>query len=1281
MEVECFWASLFDKKLVDCKKIGYSPLLMPCNYSTFQNRFNSLHMKFLFTTLILAFYCVSLSAQSETPSIQKILQQNAGKYNLQPTDITDWVQTDSTVSQKSGVTHLYLRQRYRSIEIFNATASIHLMKDGKLLTMNSDFLPALHTRNANTKPQLSPLEAVQAAATGLGYDGLKAAAVTEKKGSDGKEFIVGKGNLSQEDIPVKLMYQPMADGSLRLAWDLSILEANGQNWWSVRVDAETGKILSQNNWTRHCSWDVNHLLHHHQPTNFVEKRAAETAETTTAGASYRVFPLGIESPNHGNRVLVNDPADLTASPFGWHDTNGVSGAEYTITRGNNVWAIDDVNSNNQQDGYSPDGGAMLNFDFPLTDTLPVQFQDAVITNLFYWNNIVHDVMYHYGFDEASGNFQENNYGKGGAAADYVIADAQDGSDLNNASFSSPPDGTRPRMQMYIWPVGNFTVQTPASIAKNYYFASAQFGPQTYNVTGTIVQVIDDTEPTGDGCSAFTNSAAINGNIALINAGGGCQFGTKALRAQNAGAIAVVICSNNANLISMGAGADGGSVTIPSVMISKANCDTIRAHLAETVTLNLEYYLLDSDLDNGVITHEYGHGISTRLTGGPANSNGLGGDEEMGEGWSDFYALLLTMQANHTGTDRRGIGSYLYAEPTDGAGIRKYPYSTDMLINPQTYDSIRVVPIPHGVGSVWASMLWEMTWALIDEYGFDSDLYNGTGGNNMALHLVTEALKLQPLNPGFVDGRNAILIADQVLYDGANQCLIWAAFAKRGLGFSASQGSPLSRNDGTQAFDLPPTCRVQLTKTSDVMETEAGTQITYTINAKNLTTSTISNIEICDPLFSFTSYVNGSASNGGSYSSGSVCFPPFNLAAGANTTRTFKVLVDAAMPTNNTLVVWENVEGADYSFVHQSTAPANGAWTISTANPHSGTTSFFAVDVNRPVEQYLILGFEVELSDSSELSFWHSYNTEKDWDGGRVQLSTDQGMTWVDLGNFMTQNGYNGIIDNNSATPGFSGNSDGYIQTIVDLSTFAGETVFIRFFMHCDAGVGGVGWYVDDILLNHLGSSIPNTAYAFFESVQSHSSLKKPVKILPAPLPLELQAFSGKILPRTNLLEWTTASEKAITHFIIERSQNGKNDWESIGTVIAAGYSTTLRHYKLEDFSPLPTAFYRLQAVESDGKQETSNVILLERPAVAKFDWKIYPVPTKETVQVEADFPEAATITIRIENALGQTVQTLTAKAAVGKNNFNIDVQSLAAGVYQLVLDDGRQTYVERLLKQ
>ena len=100
-----------------------------------------------------------------------------------------------------------------------------------------------------------------------------------------------------------------------------------------------------------------------------------------------------------------------------------------------------------------------------------------------------------------------------------------------------------------------------------------------------------------------------------------------------------------------------------------------------------------------------------------------------------------------------------------------------------------------MGYVWATMLWDLTWALIDEYGYDADVYNGNGGNNLAIQLVTDGLKMQPCSPGFVQGRDAILAADQALTGGENERLIWQVFARRGLGYSADQGSAFDRTDG------------------------------------------------------------------------------------------------------------------------------------------------------------------------------------------------------------------------------------------------------------------------------------------------------------------------------------------------------------------------------------------------------------------------------------------------------------------------------------------------------
>ena len=99
----------------------------------------------------------------------------------------------------------------------------------------------------------------------------------------------------------------------------------------------------------------------------------------------------------------------------------------------------------------------------------------------------------------------------------------------------------------------------------------------------------------------------------------------------------------------------------------------------------------------------------------------------------------------------------------------------------------------------------MTWDLIDLYGFDADLVYGTGGNNIAFQLVMDWMKLQNCSPGFIDGRDAILEADELANGGLHRCLIWEAFARRGVGFSATQGSAFNRADQSEAFDLPADC--------------------------------------------------------------------------------------------------------------------------------------------------------------------------------------------------------------------------------------------------------------------------------------------------------------------------------------------------------------------------------------------------------------------------------------------------------------------------------------------
>jgi len=628
--------------------------------------------RFIDNKLIVLFFllCISsfqmqaqIKAQNENT---KITSTSYLEDLLKEGPSSDYVITAEHISSISDIKHTYLRQAVNGIEVLGTESSIHRNAQGKVIQAFNQFVEDVSGTVRSATPSLSASEAIYAVAGEMGYS-ISGLQIIQQKKNVNREVLFSKAGISVSDIPVRLVYYLNQQNQAVLVWELSIDDINSPEfWWNFQVDATTGKILAKQNLIASCNLGD---FHNHEP--FIgplnkpdEALLIETESTSLMVGSYNVFQLPIESPNHGGRSLISNPDQLgSGSPFGWHDTNGSPGSETMQTTGNNIDAFGDTTGNRAF------GGASHIFNFGLDLNQPSLTQeDAALTNMFYMANMMHDITYEYGFTEAAGNFQENNYGNGGAGSDSVIGEGQK-TGTCNAFFGTPNDGSNPTMQMYI-------------------------------------------------------------------------------------------CNH------------GGSVGDR-----------------------------DGDFDNGVIAHEYGHGISNRLTGGPGASGCLGNQEQMGEGWSDFFGMILTIEPGDAGTDSRGMGTWLVGQLANGPGIRSQPYDTDD--NTYTYDSIKTEVAPHGVGSVWAMMLWEMTWDLIGEEGFNADVYNGTGGNNIALSLVIEGLKLQPCSPGFVDGRDAILLADQNLYGGAYSCLIWEAFARRGLGFSASQGSTGSKADGTEAFDLPP----------------------------------------------------------------------------------------------------------------------------------------------------------------------------------------------------------------------------------------------------------------------------------------------------------------------------------------------------------------------------------------------------------------------------------------------------------------------------------------------
>ena len=791
--------------------------------------------------LLLFLLTVSLGfSQEPIAKIQEYLTKNKANFELDNQDISDWIIESKTNSEATKIDNYFIKQRYQGIEVFQSSSNVWV-KNGEVINMYNAFVPNLSQKVNEITPVVSLIDALGQARELLNDDSVNSQIIEV---ISPKEFKLSNGNQTDSPVLAELVFHLNSDKTVRLAWDLNFYSQDSKHLWSVRIDAVTNQLLEKDDWVISCSFgDKNHKNHNHRNEFYFSKRGFKENVGSILNpqtGSYRVVPYNYESPNHITRQLISSPSDPVASVAGWHNA-GLS--SYTVTRGNNVWARSDYTNSNPTsasssptaDGYSPNGGFGLNFDFPYPGTAvnAQTYINAAVTNLFYMNNIMHDVWYRYGFNEVNGNFQNiNNSGvTGGIGNDFVYADAQDGSlastpTFNNANFSTPTDGNKPRMQMFLWNVGPqpkfLTINSPASIAGDYTVANNVFSPGNVplpplpGLTSDFVLYLDPSG-TNEACSPAANATQLNGKIAVIKRGN-CDFIVKVKNAQNAGATAVIIYNNDATLpntlVNM-SGADA-TITIPAIFVTYNQGNAIIAEMAAG-TVNgtikadpITFVNSDGDFDNGIIAHEFGHGISTRLAGGPSNSSCLNNYEAMGEGWSDWFALMMQLKTGDVGSSPRTIATSVLSQPTTGPGLRQYPYSTDMSINPLTFvDSNEPIPTDpsntsyrYVVGEFWATVLWDLTWAYIDKYGFDPNIYTGTGGNNKIMQLVLDGLKLQPCNPGIVAGRDALIAADQATTGGLDYCLIWNVFAKRGVGLNASSGSTNNPNDQTEDFTVP-----------------------------------------------------------------------------------------------------------------------------------------------------------------------------------------------------------------------------------------------------------------------------------------------------------------------------------------------------------------------------------------------------------------------------------------------------------------------------------------------
>lgn len=727
--------------------------------------------------------CLLPAAQAQQPAnrfndssyLRITLQTRLLQTGWHPDDIQSLAFSDFQPSRRQLPGHAWILQQYRGYPVMGTRSGLHWDASGNLWRWHSAFLPLHRMQQAEFPSEAVALPAATCLIRHRALLHLPYAA-------------------HDSCIYAAPAWFPRGD-SLLPAWQVYAIDPHSLAWTERILDARNGAELARAELQLSC----------HPPAE--------------PEAAYRIAAYPLENLKQGPPQWLRNPSDPDASPFGWHDTNARTGAEFTITRGNNVYASEDRDGDNDP-GFSPDGGPELQFDFPYDPyfSVPHLFPAYSVAQVFGSVNELHDRFWHLGFDEAAGNFQQHNYGKGGLGRDPVRADALDGSGINNANMQVLAEGNSPRMQLYTYRNDQantwLEVVYPAEQRMRIPARMATFSwPDTGALYGRRFRWADDggNYQGKTGCKPYINASYMPGCWAVVRKTNDCSAAQQARMARRTGVVGLII------LESSGSGSvlttnEGTGLKIPVYSLGKEAAD--RFEMAMN-TGAAEGYVRDSlvpgsrpdaGLDLGVIAHEFAHGVSIRLTCGP-HAVGLGvlsSSEQMGEGWSDYYALAFTQQPGDKAETPRGVGAFLEGKES---GLRRVPYTSNMQVNPLTYNDV-ITAIStnrsgkHDIGTVWCSMLWDLHWKFIERYGLDMRCRDLQAGNMRCMQLVLEAMKLQPCNPGFADGRDAILLADSLLNGARHADIIWEVFARRGLGADAIQGDANLLDDGAAGFKLP-----------------------------------------------------------------------------------------------------------------------------------------------------------------------------------------------------------------------------------------------------------------------------------------------------------------------------------------------------------------------------------------------------------------------------------------------------------------------------------------------
>jgi large repetitive protein len=709
----------------------------------------------------------------------------------QPMTLAD----NGTQQLRNGATVIKLVQHVDGVPVNNGELRVLLHVDGSLAAISGTLLPATAAPSFVSSPPEAlghaldhhygaarPAMAITDAGETGGWEALQVASTSALQVSSAR----ARRTLAQVGDQLTAAWEVEVEGDAApdpLA-DPSIPTFSAHSYLVADAD---GRIL-----------DDTDLV---QRDAFVYRTYMETTGNRRpldgALASFAPHPTGVPDGSAPGLIPANlvvmDSFNGPLDP--WLPTNA------TTTSGNNAEAFADLDATRT---FTPGdvrpvvkSGRVLNYVYDHTlgpiDT-PTQSEAAAV-NAFFMVNWMHDWYYDSGFTETTGDAQADNFGRGGVAGDPLLVTSQAGANVglrNNADMSTPADGARPRMRMFLWTAGTLTGLTgPTGTPHTEAFAA---GPRNFDLVGDLAFATDGTAPNDDACEPITSNVA--GKIAVMNFSGVCGSLQTVNNAAAAGAIGVVLVDPAQD--DPRAFAGSAAANIPGLAMGKTDGAALEAALAAgPVTIELTSAVSgperDGDLDNTVVGHEWGHYLHHRLAvcGGSGSQQCAG----MSEGWGDFNALMMMAREgdNRDGTYAEGYYALADGVTPDFAyfGIRRFPYSRDRTKNDLSFRHIGDEnPLPtgmpghpggansevHNTGEIWASMMWEAFNVVADANGVE------VARRRMADYIVAGFL-LSPKNASFTEARDAILVAASAM-DTDDMLVMAGAFAGCGNGSCA-----------------------------------------------------------------------------------------------------------------------------------------------------------------------------------------------------------------------------------------------------------------------------------------------------------------------------------------------------------------------------------------------------------------------------------------------------------------------------------------------------------------